>query len=290
VRGVKEESNLSATATKLVDYLAFHVVPIFQDNEIGRPVSIGSGLLTKHLGKPYLITAAHVVADNHADGPLYIYSGAAEKRALAGTWFANPDARNGANNIGKMDVAVLRLLSPEQPSLSISGKGCLSSDNFLSLASDHSFHGRQSAFLLTGFPSSKARLKLHRNELESELFSLLTHEAPLETYRYEGLDPNFFLLLKISAKSLFRNGIRVHAPDLNGMSGSPIWLLGAEGEEEQAPGFPVAGIAVEHCKASESIVAIRADAVAHLLRKAAELGVVKTVELDKYLNNSISLM
>jgi hypothetical protein len=274
----QDQRSLSATGTQLAALLAHYVVPIFQDPGPDRPEVIGTGLLVKHLGAPYLVTAAHVVTQNSVDGPMYFYSEANTRRTLFGTWLINPKARAAADNGRPMDVALLRLINPQQPPLKLNGKGCLHSYELINGLSNTTPRTENNWFLITGFPKSKTKLKLHKQEVESELWSLLTREASIEEYKMESLDPNLFLMLKLDKKSLHRNGIRVAPPDLNGVSGSPVWEMGDGVNGGHTPGNPVNGIAIEHRRKSKCLVAVRSGAAQHLLREATCLTLTRSYE------------
>ena len=85
-----QDPDISNAITKLAGTLSCHVVPIFQDNHINRPEPIGSGLILKHLGEPYLITAAHVVTDHCKNGPLYFYASAKRKCTFGANGLIRP--------------------------------------------------------------------------------------------------------------------------------------------------------------------------------------------------------
>ncbi len=140
----------------------------------------------------------------------------------------------------------MALVGTANSSLKLEKKSCMSSDDLVQLRSDHGSPGLRTHFLLTGFPASKGTIKRRTNELESKMWSLLCREGKLEDYESLGFDPVHFLLLRLDNKNLTQNGQRVTAPDLHGVSGSPIWIIGSEGLEQQIPGNCVAGFAIEH--------------------------------------------
>jgi len=255
---------------RLGELLTFYVVPIMKDDHQGYPSAIGTGLLIKHLGRPYIVSAGHVF--NHInDGNLYFYSKPQMKRFLVGTGLRDPNvARVGALPL-IADVGLIALTAPDAP-LELNGRGCLPADRLLdapnseitNAAPDH-------RFFVTGFPSTKTVLKRKLQLINSAPFGILSQEVDAHTYRAVKLDPAIFLILRLEGKFLRPSGQRSQIPKLNGMSGSPIWLLRAEGQRDQDEDFSVTAITTEHWKEKGLIISVRVGSIHRLLRESTEL-------------------
>jgi hypothetical protein len=270
-----DKPHLGEALTSIARSLSDYVVPIFQDDERGFPEQLGSGLLIKHLGKPYIATASHVLSAPAGHGSYYFYSSPSEKRMISGAGFANPKyTLPGAPSQETHDLMLVPLLQGRGEELRLIEKKCLPSQ-VLSGAPPNGRAGTVSnKFLLTGFPISRGTIKRDRNEFESLLWPFYTHEATLDDYKKLNLNPHTHLLLALDSKDLWREGRRVAPPKLNGCSGCPIWFIADEDEpmETQQNEFPrVVAIATFHPLPEKFVYGVRTFSLKYLLTQATTL-------------------
>jgi hypothetical protein len=270
---MQPKNDLSTSLTKMAVALSFCVVPIYQDDANNRPQAVGSALLINHLGRPYLATAAHVITKHVCDGPLYFYSSSHAKSFIVDSGLVLPKAITRGQTPIDLDIALFPLITESRGSILLEGKSCLPSHSLTAFPHGGEFQHPGNRFLVTGFPATKSKLKLHKKELQSEMWSLLTRECAAAVYNRAGIDPRSHLLISLNEKDLHQNGKRIHAPDLNGVSGSPVWCMWNDNEpiENQTTENLVAGFATDHLKEHKAMLAVRAGAVEHLLREATTL-------------------
>ena len=256
---------------RLGHLLMRYVVPVMQNDDQEYPVGIGTGFLVKHLGQPYLVSAGHVF-DHTKDGLLYFYSKQNKIRQIYGNIFRFPSAHREGSPSDLIDVGILRLAGPGYPPLELLDKGCLESCQLLATNSRFDASGRADGqYFITGYPSSKTEVKRSAEMLESAPWGVHGREVDLDVYNGQGLSPTNYLILRLEKKPVGRNGHRSFHPDPHGMSGSPVWLLGIKGQNEQHPGNPVIAIAIEYRSDPGLIVAARIGAVRHLLSEATKV-------------------
>jgi hypothetical protein len=257
---------------RLGHLLMHHVVPVMQNDDRGYPVAWGTGLLVKHLGQPYLVSAGHVF-EQAKGGPLFFYSEQNEIRQIYGNILRFPSAHYSGSEPKMVDVGIIRLAGPGYPPLKLVGKGCLGANQLLVTNSRFDASGDASGeYFITGYPTSKTEIKRAANMLESAPWGVQGREVGLDVYARQALSPINYLILRLEKKPVGRNGQRSFHPDPHGMSGSPVWLLGVVGQNEQRPGNPVVAIVTEHLRDPGLIVAARIGAVRHLLSEATKIG------------------
>jgi len=254
---------LWALVDALKDQLAKHVVPIFRDDEKGRPELLGSGLLVAARQGSFLVSAAHVLDPVRTDEPLYLHPRPGCKLRLAGRHFLTlPDAGGDRKRDG-LDVGVLRLEGTAAPPYPEVGKLPLPVEALVPGAIPR----QRKQYLALGFPSRKSKVDVARKEVEARLYSSLCRSAPAERYAELGISTSSHIVLEFNRKRVLeRDGQRRSFPNPEGMSGSPLWVLwDTQGKND--PSFtPAVGILVEHPISGQVLVATDVMFVLELIR------------------------
>jgi hypothetical protein len=191
---------------------------------------VGSGFLLKTSEMVTLITAAHVL--DHHDGecsPLFLPTEYGTI-PIQGTSYSSAFTDGATRRNDKFDVAAIML---EQGICEkLAGVSCVSSEMLhLTDINDPAL-----PYVAIGFPVKKAdkRIDYENKALEPELYGFITDEADSSKYEKLGVARDSHLAINFEKKNMFfSSGVKKgEAPNLNGLSGSPIWGLLHKSETE----------------------------------------------------------
>ena len=205
---------------EVVEQLAPLVRTVFKPNSKRIPVFVGSGFVILSDQKMFFVTATHVMNLLSDSSPLF-FDGNTKLLQLAGVEHVWPKKdNNGKHN--EVDLSLIEL--EEQISKKVEKSMCVNLDN---LTTDE-VSGESAFFLVMGNPekSNKNSVSSTTNSIESNHYSLFSVEASGDSYNSVGANPKSHIVLswdKKKAQSL--EGVKRTAPDLNGLSGAPIWML-----------------------------------------------------------------
>jgi hypothetical protein len=103
-------------------------------------------------------------------------------------------------------------------------------------------------YLAMGYPTTKTKPNTQSKEIKSEPFANYCRPAQTSRYTALGVDPIHNIVLDFDRRNLIgKSGQKRTAPDTNGMSGAPIWLLADERLDVAVPDdFQVAAILTDH--------------------------------------------
>jgi hypothetical protein len=107
-----------------------------------------------------------------------------------------------------------------------------------------------------GHPTTKTEVNPRRREVKNQPYANYCRPADPARYTEFGLDPKQNIILVFDERDLYgKDGLKQNPPQLNGMSGCPIWLL-ADEEQEHAvpPHFEVVGIFTDHKKRGKRVL------------------------------------
>ena len=242
----------SEVVSKMATLLAHHILPLFFDNQDGKPQRCGSGFLVSAGPTSYLVSAAHVF-DIVRDGrEPYFYIGPRTKRKLSGSARLTRVPQGRGRRDDNLDVGFLRLEGPGLPPYPAAEKYPLPIE-----ALKPSVLPRENKqYLLTGFPGTQTSLNSAKKEVTTKLYSYRNFSHPADKYESLGLDPQSHIAVIFDRKrSLGSDGNLRMFPDPAEMSGSPLWLLYDRSGPNDPRQTPVVGVFIEHRKNDRAIIA-----------------------------------
>jgi hypothetical protein len=190
--------------------------PVYQDTP-GRPTPCGSAVLLRVGDCRFALTAAHVVDCSHSV-PLYIGSSGQPVR-FHGTKITTRLKPGQTREEDKLDVAIV----------------CLDSQTTRYIDDNEFIEVQQidadrkdlddEILLVAGYPGSRRRDLPSKQTLEVTLYPFLACSRVRSRYAPVQRDPAHHLILGFSKKRLWRQGVRVIAPDLSEMSGCGVWSV-----------------------------------------------------------------
>jgi hypothetical protein len=230
------------TEQEIVETLSPFVHPIVRATGPDTLEYVGSGFLLKNNETITLITAAHVL--DHHDGelsPLFI-STENGTIPIKGVAYSSAITEGATRRNDKFDVAAITL--DQEICGKLSGVSCVSPEMLhLSDTNDSAL-----GYVAMGFPVKRAdkRIDYKNKALEPALYGFVTGEA--DTSKYERLDVirDNHLAINFEKKNMFSSSgaKKSEAPNLNGLSGSPIWALIRKSEGELTA--VIVAVLIEH--------------------------------------------
>lgn len=234
-----EESILEAIDDAM-GLMAKFVVPLYEDNGRGQPSSHGSGFFIKAGEYHFLVSAAHVLETMKAKS-LFYYISPTIKRKLSGKLLLNPWQGDRENDL--IDVGVLRLTGEGLPPYPDVNKFAIDASYLLP-----SYLPRSSKdYMVVGFPASKSNVNPLRREVAATAYGYRNHSIPDLEYHKQGLLPETHLALPLDLEVGFDSkGKHRNFPKPQGMSGSPIWVLYNEDEQDDGRSLHIVGIGTKY--------------------------------------------
>lgn len=240
----------------LAELLSRHVIPLYRQPHGKRPEHVGTAFLLTALGRSFLATAGHVLAEPRG---MFFYVEKHTKRTLTGQ-LVRSKAKPG-EQADPWDIAILLLTGPGLPPYPGVDKASAEADFFIgnpkaSLEGEH--------FLITGMPASRTKANPHTHQLKVEGFSLVSSNAPTATYKAVRRDPDKHLVMELDRKgSVGADGSLRMFPDPHGMSGSPVWCLPSESNGLES--VQLVGILTEFHEDLNALVATRVEPMLELI-------------------------
>lgn len=238
--------------SKMATLLARHVLPIFLDDQHGKPQRCGSGFLVSAGNASYLISAAHVfdaVKERHEP---YFYIGPKTKRKLSGSARLTRLLPGRSRRNDNLDIGVLRLEGPGLPPYPAIEKYPLP----IAALQPSAFPREGKQYLIVGFPGTQTSLDPAKKQITTKLYSYRNMSYPAEKYSPIGVDARSHIAVIFDRKkSLGPDGNLRMFPDPAEMSGSPVWLLYDDNRPNDSTQTPVVGVAIEHRANHRAIIA-----------------------------------
>lgn len=241
------------TDREIVDTLGPFVQAIVGATSTKSVEFVGSGFLLKQNSTIKLVTAAHVL-DHHDENnsPLFIATTNGCVR-VEGAACSSPIAEGAQRKDDKIDLAVVILRADSCLKLrEISFVSC----DMLDL---NNVHDRTLGYFAMGFPVKKSNKLIDQASkvLEPEIYGFHVEEADDQTYKKLGVSQVSHLVLNFDKKKMFsETGVQRTAPDLNGLSGTPIWGLVRKNATE-IKAMIVAILTEHHQRDLEAVVGTR---------------------------------
>jgi hypothetical protein len=209
----------------------------------------GSALLVQHLGKYYLVSAAHVLDHLNDEEPLFI-NVPGGLITLRGSICTTATANERTRRDDQIDIGVIAL--PESQSHRFQNASFITSDKLDIKQEIHAKHG----YVVAGYPVTQNKNSVDPNtkSINPSAYVGLCWEADDDVYSQLNGHRGLSLALNFNLKKVFSvEGTKRTAPALNGLSGAPVWGFTKDGIAR------VAGILIEHHQGTKKcIVATRA--------------------------------
>lgn len=188
----------------------------FHDDEDGNPAAYGSGVFIEYKGEYFIISAAHVLAENYNELFLILKD---KELKVGGSLYNSPMPVSGVRDDDKIDISVLKVDEVSKIELL---------RNFvpLNIGEIEVSHKIQEfgTYFSLGFPVSKTKKLWGKNEIKSTAFSYQSQIIPNYDFEKDGFHESTTIALKFDGKVTSSSNPYTHkAPQLYGVSGSGLW-------------------------------------------------------------------
>lgn len=233
---------------KFADIFLPYTTAVFKLHRTNSIEFFGSALMIQHIGKYYLVSAAHVLDHLNDEEPLFINLPTGLIR-LEGNICSTATANQRTRRDDPIDIGVMAL--PESHAHLFENASFVTSDKLDTKQEVHAKHG----YVVAGYPVTK-----NKNSVDPDTKSInpsayigLCWEADDDVYSQLNGHRGLSLALNFNRKKVFSiEGTKRTAPALNGLSGAPVWGFTKDGAAR------VAGILIEHHQGTKKcIVATR---------------------------------
>jgi len=179
---------------------------------------LGSGWLLEHHNNVLLVTAAHVTDRVHENYPIFVDSLNDRLVQVAGEIFASPTNDPSRRKDDKHDVAIVRLEPSAVAKLSDTPR--LKIQN-LDLTGESKY---ENGFIALGYPITKNKKAIDGSNIRPEIYCLHSMQADQSAYQALGVTDKDHIVIHFNKKAVFSSSQEKRAaPNLNGLSGTPIW-------------------------------------------------------------------
>jgi hypothetical protein len=257
---VAKISSIQETISKVVQMFTQTVVPLYRLRERNRPEAMGTGLLVHDKGKDFLVSAAHCLEETKNSQGLYFYITPKEWRKVTGRVTVNTWEGDRAQDL--IDVGVVKLDGEKMPPYREMKLVAVDS----SWLKPKRFPREGRRYAIVGFPSSYVDVRGHTKNIHVQPFAYNHYSIADAEYSSHGIDPEHHIALQfIKRKTFLPDGKQMTAPDLFGLSGSPIFELWGPEERDDSGVFPIVGIGTKHRKSSRIILGTDVSAVLDMI-------------------------
>ncbi|HMJ46802.1 MAG TPA: hypothetical protein VK498_05700 [Ferruginibacter sp.] len=249
-------------------------IQFFYDNEKGEPAPTGSGLLITLAGKYFMLTAAHVIAEDYNN--IYIILPDKELR-LGGVLHFTPLPESGKREDDKIDIAVMELEDKVIAEISAAFK-------FITIENIQIGHKiiEMPYYLSVGYPATKTKKIWGKPEISAIPYPYQTEPESAFNFKKFGFKPASHIAVKFDGKAISEKNMRIHkAPVLNGISGSGLWFLKDFANPDMLKNKQLVGLVIEGIKApgNQVIIATRIDLVTEFIRQHFNLEIPKSTSV-----------
>jgi hypothetical protein len=244
---------------QLAERLQESVVPLFMDDDQGRPDRLGSCVLVRLDSDYYAFTAAHVLRDvgsSRLSAPSTGKGGTLLPLPPSTGWLSPTTSDND------LDVGVLALPA--------SALGAFERRVFLTgpeidQADQPDDTGFASSYFVLGYSASRTQVKIshERFQIEQKSFHCMTSPVDAAEYARENVSQSDHLLLDFDHKDIVVAKKRVTPPRLQGVSGGGVFRISRDTRQG-----PLVAIAARNLRNSRIIVGTR---LKHFLSMAREM-------------------
>lgn len=246
-------------------------IQFFYDNEKGEQKATGSGLLINVADRYFLLTAAHVIAENFNN--IYVILPDKELQ-LGGQLHFTPLPTSGKREDDKIDIAVMELADNVVADL-------LSTFQFITLDNIGIGHKNpdNGYYLSVGYPATKTKKVWNKNEISSVPFTYQTEINGNFDFDKSGFSPLTHIAVEFDGKVKSEKNKYAHkAPDLNGISGSGLWFLQDFATPNMVNNKQLVGLLIERVNTvkNKALIATRIELVTEFIRQKFKLDMPKS--------------
>lgn len=246
-------------------------IQFFYDNSKGEPAPTGSGLLISLVDRFFMLTAAHVIAEDYNN--VYIILPDKELQ-LGGVLHFTPLPASGKREDDKIDIAVMELEDSVVADI-------LSSFKFITLDNIEIGHKdiQLPYYLSVGYQATKTKKVWGKAEISANPYPYQTEQEPNFDFKKFGFAPFSHMAVKFDGKVTSEKNKNVHqAPQMNGISGSGLWYLKDFAKPDMVKNKQLVGLVIERRNESgnQAIIATRIDLVTEFIRQHFNLDISKS--------------
>jgi len=244
---------------RLAERLAHSVLPLFIQDNRGRPDRIGSCVLVRVGSRPYAFTAGHVLK---AAGSSRLFASPGPKGKLLPLPYTAAPCAAGEPGGLECDVGVLPL---HDNALGAFAHCAFLTGNEIDENDEPDGNGILDFYFVFGYPASRTQVNVSHalRQIHQRSFQLTTSPQSADAYLRESLPQRDYLLLDFLPKRTYVAGRLVAPPRLKGASGGGVFHI-----SRSALAGPLVAIATEHRRKSCCIVSTR---IKHFLAAARQL-------------------
>ena len=250
--------------SEAIDTLIKFSIPLYVDDEYGRPEQFGTGFFVRAEESLYLISAAHVL-DNARTNKVYLYSTPKIRRYLTGKVITtgHPDQRDE----DVVDIGVLKMTGEALPPYSEVDKFPMDvsylTPEYLPRSGKH--------YVIVGFPASKSRVDTIDRTTIAAPYAYRSDSIDDSEYARHGVNAETHVVLPLDVrKGMDADGLVRTFPKPNGMSGSPIVVLYESETEDRSGLFPVVAVGTTYRKSTKVLIGGDVQFALNIIRKFAE--------------------
>lgn len=241
---------------EIVPYLQPFVRAVFRRSHDGMVEFWGSGFVVEEQSRYFFVTATHVMDAFSEETPLYFDKGVDTSLCpIQGLEYSIPPKEISERKI--TDAAIIELDERSKTNIS-----CNCSIELSNLDVGN-IYDVSSGCLAIGYPEkmNKGCVDHLQKEISPKLYTLYTIEADPDKYERLGVNANDYIVLHWEKKKAYSPERQKRtAPDLNGLSGTPIW-----GICEGGPKI-IAMLTEYHAHDIKAILGVRASVISESIR------------------------
>lgn len=235
------------------------VLPVFT-REDERPERLGTCVLARIDGYPFIVTAAHVLHDIQRIAGRFTV-------AVGGHLFGLESDQFGTRQDDRADVGLIPMPS-EAAAIFVEHGGRFLDDQMIDESEKADgqdiLNMLANTYLVVGFSASKSQTRIHHGakEIRAKAFAARLTLAPTNEYP-EGLSSDHHMLLDFPTDEILLSGRSINPPGVKGLSGGGVFRFHRRKPETTK----LVGILIEHDKAARVMVGTRMAVVSALARK-----------------------
>lgn len=261
---------VTATANSILK----STIQFFSNNEKGEPSATASGILVTLGDRFFMVTAAHVIAEDYND--LFIILPDKELQ-LGGILHSTPLPESGKREDDKIDIGVMELEDSVVTDL-IQSFCFIEIDN---IEIDHQVEELK-PYLSVGYPATKTKKVWKKAELSAIPYPYQTEAEMTFDYEKFGFSSTTHIAVKFDGKVKSSNNPTIHkAPKLNGISGSGLWFLKDFATPKTIKNKQLIGLVIERVNKTnnQAIIATRIDLITEFIRQHFDIDIPKPKKL-----------
>lgn len=247
-----------------------NTIQFFQDDSNNMPAAYGSGVLISVAERYFMVTAAHVLAEDYNNTFIILPD---KELQLGGKLHFTPMPESGKREDDMIDLAVMEL----DPKVVIE---ILEYFRFITLDNIEISHKIQEPqhYLSVGYPGDKT--EIIKDEIKAVPFVYLTEAVYDFDYVSSDMIPQSHIAVKFDGFITSESNPEVHAaPNLGGISGSGLWVIRHMFTPNSPTSKQLVGIVIKYIiteKNQTAVIATRMDVVTEFIRQHFNVDIPKS--------------